>query len=281
MFSTRLFRFVLFVFSYLLVNSFVSAEPIGVNGGVIAVKLPNGATEAEFNDENQLIVRGHAIVAIPHEAEAKKHKLIVSFDDGSFQAVDFEVQSKQYEEQHITIENQDYVTPPEETIKRRQEEAAMMREAYARRSPAIEDILPIVIPVEGQVTGVFGTKRFFNGEQRNYHTGVDYAAPTGTPISAPAPGTVVVTHDMYFNGNTVVIDHGSGFVSVMCHLDEIEVKKDSQLKRGDVIGTVGSTGRSTGPHLHWTISLQGTKIDPEMFMEVVNGLDDSSDDEVP
>ncbi|MXW07787.1 MAG: M23 family metallopeptidase, partial [Gammaproteobacteria bacterium] len=180
-------------------------------------------------------------------------------------------------EQNITIKNQDYVTPPEETIKRRQEEAAMMRKAYARRSPATDDILPIVIPVEGQITGVFGTKRFFNGEQRNYHTGVDYAAPTGTPISAPAPGTVVVTHDMYFNGKTVVIDHGAGFISVMCHLDKIEVEKDSELKRGDVIGTVGSTGRSTGPHLHWTISLQGTKIDPEMFMQVVNGLDDSTD----
>lgn len=278
MFSSQMFRYVLFVFSCLFVSSAISAEHKGVNGGVIAVKLPTGATEAEFNDENQLIILGHAIVAIPHEAEAKMHKLIVSLNDGSFQAIDFEVQSKEYEEQHITIENQDYVTPPEETIKRRQEEAAMMREAYARRSPVIEDILPIVIPVEGQVTGVFGTKRFFNGEQRNYHTGVDYAAPAGTPISAPAPGTVVVTHDMFFNGKTVVIDHGSGFISVMCHLDEIDVEKDSELQRGDVIGTVGSTGRSTGPHLHWTISLQGTKIDPEMFMEVVNGLENSFDD---
>ena len=276
MFSARLFRYVLFVFSCLFVNSFVSAEYIGVNGGVIAVKLPEGATEAKFNDETQLVIRGHAIVAIPHEAEAKKHNLIVSFEDASFKVIDFDVQSKEYEEQHITLENQDYVTPPEETIKRRQEEAAMMAGAYARRSPAIEDVLPIVNPVEGQITGVFGTKRFFNGEQRNYHTGVDYAAPKGTPIAAPAPGTVVVTHDMFFNGKTVVIDHGSGFISVMCHLDKIDVEKDSEIERGDTIGTVGSTGRSTGPHLHWTISLQGTKIDPELFMEVVNGLENST-----
>ena len=276
MLSSNLLRSAITVIAFLGLAPLLSADQTGVNGGVIAVKLPKGATEAEFNDENQLIVRGHAIVAIPHEAEAKKHQLIVSFEDGSFQAIDFEVQSKEYEEQHITIENQDYVTPPEETIKRRQEEAAMMRKAYARRSSAIDDILPIVVPVEGQITGVFGTKRFFNGEQRNYHTGVDYAAPTGTPIAAPAPGTVVVTHDMYFNGKTVVIDHGAGFVSVLCHLDTIKVKADAKVKRGDTVGTVGSTGRSTGPHLHWTIALQGTKIDPQVFMEVVNELESNS-----
>lgn len=278
MVPTKLVPITVFVLTVLVSVSVLSSDLTGVNGGVIAVELPEGVTTATFNEEDQLIIANHAIVAIPHDAEAKTHKLIVSLEDGSFQAIDFEVQSKEYEEQHITIENQDYVTPPEETIKRRQDEAAMMQQAYARRTQAIEDILPIVIPVKGQVTGVFGTKRFFNGEQRNYHTGVDYAAPTGTPIAAPAPGTVVLTHDMYFNGKTVVIDHGSGFISVMCHLDEIDVEKDAELKRGDVIGTVGSTGRSTGPHLHWTISLQGTKIDPQMFMQVVNGLGDSTDD---
>lgn len=278
MYSAPKLRALFLLFPSLFLNYPISAEHVGVNGGVVAVKLPAGATTAEYNDEKQLIVKNHAIVAIPFEAEAKNHKVIVSLNDGSFQAIDFEVQSKEYEEQHITIENRDLVTPPAETIKRRQEEAEMMREAYALRSPEVEDILPIAIPVEGQRTGVFGTKRFYNGEERNYHTGVDYAAPTGTPISAPAPGKVMVTHDMYFNGNTVVIDHGSGFVSVMCHLDRIDVETDTELKRGDVIGTVGSTGRSTGPHLHWTISLQGTKIDPEMFMEVVNGLDSNTDE---
>ncbi|MXZ45108.1 MAG: hypothetical protein F4Z01_09115, partial [Gammaproteobacteria bacterium] len=110
MLSSNLLRIAITVIASLGLAPLLSADQTGVNGGVIAVKLPHGATEAEFNDENQLIIRGHAIVAIPHEAEAEKHKLIVSFEDGSFQAIDFEVQSKEYEEQHITIENQDYVT---------------------------------------------------------------------------------------------------------------------------------------------------------------------------
>lgn len=276
MVSIKLLPISLFLFTFFVFVPVLSADLTGFNGGVIAVELPKGTTTANFNDEDQLIVGDHAIVAIPFEAEAKVHRLIASFSDGSFQAIEFVVQSKKYEEQHITIKNQDLVSPPPETVKRRQEEAAMMRRAYARRSPSVTDIAPIALPVEGIVTGVFGTKRFYNGEERSYHTGVDYAAPKGTPISAPAPGTVVVTHDMYFNGKTVVIDHGSGFISVMCHLDRIDVETNTEIKRGDIIGTVGSTGRSTGPHLHWTISLQGTKIDPQIFMEVVNGLESNT-----
>ena len=278
MLSIGRLRFSVSLLASLVVSHSILADTNGVNGGVIAVKLPESASKAIFNEESQLIVHSHAIVAIPISAQAKTHELLVSFDDGTSQTIDFEVHQKKYEEQHITIDNQDLVTPTEETLKRRQEESAMMQEAYALRSPALEGILPITIPVEGPRTGVFGTKRFYNGIERSYHTGVDYAAPTGTPISAPAPGTVVITHDMYFNGKTVVIDHGAGFISVMCHLDEIEVETDTILKRGDVIGTVGATGRTTGPHLHWTISLQGTKIDPEVLMEVVNGLDSSPND---
>ena len=278
MLSTKLFRSTFLVFAFLVVSPALCADQTGVNGGVLAMQLPDGATTANFNDENQLIIGNYAIVAIPVEAEAKTHKLKLSFNDGSSTAIDFEVITKEYEEQHIIIDDQKLVIPDEETLKRRQQEAAMMQKAYARRSPAVDDILPITLPVEGPRTGVFGTKRFYNNATRSnsYHTGVDYAASTGTPVSAPAPGTVVVTHDMYFNGKTVVIDHGSGFISVMCHLDKIKVKNETKVNRGDVIGTVGSTGRSTGPHLHWTVSLQGTKIDPEVFMEVVNGLDSDS-----
>ena len=280
MLSAKLFRNTLLVFASLVVAPLFSADQTGVNGGVVAVKLPDDAITANFNDENQLIIGNHAIVAVPVEAEAKTHKLKVSINDGSIATIDFDVITKKYEEQHIIIEDQKLVTPDEQTLKRRQQEAAMMQKAYARRSPALDDLLPISLPVEGPRTGAFGTKRFYNNatHSNSYHTGVDYAAPTGTPVSAPAPGTVVVTHDMYFNGKTVVIDHGSGFISVMCHLDDIKVETDAEIKRGDVIGNVGSTGRSTGPHLHWTISLQGTKIDPEVFMEVVNGLESDADE---
>ncbi|MYD45339.1 MAG: M23 family metallopeptidase [Gammaproteobacteria bacterium] len=278
MLSTKQFHVSALVFTIFIATPLLADDLTAVNGGVIAVKLPEGVATANYNDENQLVIGNHAIVAIPVEAEIKTHALKVSLEDGSTFNIEFEVIKKKYEEQRIQIDDQSLVTPNEETLERRQKEAAMMRTAYARRSPAIDDILPISLPVEGPRTGVFGTQRFYNDSEvsYSYHSGVDYAAPKGTPVSAPAPGTVVVTHDMYFNGKTVVIDHGSGFISVMCHLDSIDVEMDTVVKRGDVIGTVGSTGRSTGPHLHWTISLQGTKIDPEMFMDVANGLAEES-----
>ncbi|MCY3883621.1 MAG: peptidoglycan DD-metalloendopeptidase family protein [Gammaproteobacteria bacterium] len=244
----------------------------GVNGGVVAVDLPVGATHAIFKGENQLIVDNTAIVAIPLDQEPGQPYLRVLLSGNLATDIHFTVNAKKYPEQHITISDEKMVTPPEEVLERIGRESARMKEAYALRTRQQPDLFPILIPVSGPVSGVFGSRRVFNGKPRNPHSGIDYAADEGTPIVAPAPGTVALTGDLYFNGNTVVIDHGGGFVSVMCHLHEVFVEVNQQLKRGDTIGTVGSTGRSTGPHLHWTISLQGTKVDPAVFMDVTNQL---------
>ena len=256
----------------LLLAGHLHAGPEGVNGGVIAVKLPVGAKAAVFNNENQLIIDNTAIVGIPFDQEPGIAKLQIELGRNLIDELPMEVVAKEYPEQHITIEDENMVTPPPETLERIQRESALMREAYARRSPAMDGLFPLVVPVTGQISGVFGSRRFFNGKPRNPHSGIDYAADTGTPIQSPAPGTIALTGDFYFNGNTVVIDHGSGFLSVMCHLHEIQVEQDQEVKKGEVIGTVGSTGRSTGPHLHWTISLQGTKVDPAVMIEVTNDL---------
>ncbi len=256
----------------LLLAGQLHAGPEGVNGGVIAVKLPVGAKAAVFNNENQLIIDNTAIVGIPFDQEPGIAKLQIELGRNLIDELPMEVVAKEYPEQHITIEDENMVTPPPETLERIQRESALMREAYARRSPAMDGLFPLVVPVTGQISGVFGSRRFFNGKPRNPHSGIDYAADTGTPIQSPAPGTIALTGDFYFNGNTVVIDHGSGFLSVMCHLHEIQVEQDQEIKKGEVIGTVGSTGRSTGPHLHWTISLQGTKVDPAVMIEVTNDL---------
>ena len=253
----------------------------GVNGGVIAVELPVGAKYAVYNDEKQLVVDNTAIVAIPFDQEPGKSQLRVHLGQNYIEDIPLLVHSKQYPEQHITISDEDMVTPPEETLERIRRESALMKEAYDLRTELKSDIFPILIPVSGPITGVFGSRRFFNGKPRNPHSGIDYAADQGTPILAPAPGTVALTGDFYFNGNTVVINHGSGFVSVMCHLHEIFVEKDQEIERGEEIGTVGSTGRSTGPHLHWTISLQGTKVDPAVFMDVTNQLASSKEEASP
>lgn len=248
------------------------AEYKGLNGGVVAIDIPVGAEFVEFNDEHQLMVDNVAIVAIPYEQESGEVSVRVHFSNNLYSDIPLTVETKQYPEQHITLEDDKYVTPPQETLDRISRDAERMRAAYARRTPQLDGLFPLVIPVSGEITGVFGSRRFFNGKPRNPHSGIDYAADTGTPIQSPAPGTVALTGDLYFNGNTVVIDHGRGFMSVMCHLDEIKVEEEQEVEKGDTIGTVGSTGRSTGPHLHWTISLQGTKVDPAVFLEVTNEL---------
>lgn len=253
----------------------------GVNGGVIAVELPVGAKYAVFNDEKQLVVDNIAIVAIPIDQEPGEVQLRVHLGQNYIEDIPLLIQSKKYPEQHITISDEDMVTPPEETLERIRKESALMKEAYDLRTELGTDLFPILIPVSGPISGVFGSRRFFNGKPRNPHSGIDYAADQGTPILAPAPGSIALTGDFYFNGNTVVINHGGGFVSVMCHLHEVFVKKDQEIRRGEKIGTVGSTGRSTGPHLHWTISLQGTKVDPAVFISVTNRLAGSKEKASP
>lgn len=246
--------------------------PTGVVGGVVAISLPEDTRYVKFNEKNQLVVDGTAIVGIPLDIEPASYELEVVQASNETVKLPFRIVDKEYEEQHITIENQEQVTPPPEYYERLTREADLMRTAYATRSPSNPNLLPITLPTKGIKTGVFGTKRFFNGEARNPHSGVDYAADKGTPILSPAPGTVVLTEDMFFNGKTVVIDHGMGLVSVLCHMDTILVETNEVVKRGEQVGTVGSTGRSTGPHLHWTIALQGVKVDPEVFMSVVNAI---------
>lgn len=179
----------------------------------------------------------------------------------------FTVDAKDYPEQHIKLKTRKHIDLSAADLKRHRGEKKKAQAAFKFFDDKVEPDFAFLKPVEGPYSSPFGLKRFFNGEPRNPHSGLDIAAPTGTPIKAPATGKVVLTGNFFFNGNVVYVDHGQGLVSMFCHLNEINVKKGDLLDKGRVLGKVGATGRVTGPHLHWSVSLNNSRIDPMLLLE--------------
>jgi murein DD-endopeptidase MepM/ murein hydrolase activator NlpD len=206
-----------------------------------------------------------AIVGIAQTVEVGTHALIVKSPTGTH-TISFQVIDKKYREQRLTVKNTQHVTPNEANLARINIELKRQNEAYQTFSPGPPSNVIFDPPVKGPLSSPFGTKRFFNGQARAPHSGLDFAVPTGTPIRAPAAGRVILTGDYFFNGLTVFVDHGQGLISMFCHLSVIDVAVGDPLRRGQVLGQVGSTGRATGAHLHWSVSLNDARVDPAIFL---------------
>ncbi|MFW3899542.1 peptidoglycan DD-metalloendopeptidase family protein [Pseudomonas putida] len=238
-----------------------------VPGGVAVIDLgPSAqAPSARFDGKPVLVVKEQdnwlAIVGIPLTQKPG----VARITQGN-RTLTFNVGSKKYQEQHITLKNQRQVNPNPADLKRIDAELAEQIKAYRSFSPGTPSNLILDKPVSGPLSSRFGVRRFFNGEERNPHSGLDFAVPAGTPVKTPANGKVILTGSYFFNGNTVFVDHGQGFISMFCHLSKIDVKPGQVLTRGAVIGKVGSTGRATGPHMHWNVSLNDARVDPAIFI---------------
>ncbi len=244
-----------------------------VPGGVAVVGLGSQAEapRAWYQDQPLLVLREEgrrwiAIAGIPLDVKPGTQQLEVAWPDGSRQKVSFDVAGRHYREQHITLKNRRQVNPNPEDLRRIRRELDEQLAAYARFSPNQPSNLYFDKPVDGPLSSPFGLRRFFNGEERNPHSGLDFAVPQGTPVKAPADGEVVLVGDYFFNGKTVFLDHGQGLISMFCHLSAIDVAVGDQVSRGEVVGKVGATGRATGPHLHWNVSLNGVRVDPSIFI---------------
>ena len=182
-------------------------------------------------------------------------------------AVDFQLKPRAYVEQRIDGLPPAFVTPPPDALAKIKREAANKRKARSELTLQGGFAEEFIWPVAGRITGVYGSQRFYNGEPRRPHYGIDIAAPTGTPVKAPATGRVTLASpDMYFEGGLIFVDHGLGVTSVFMHLETLAVKVGDEVAQGDVIGTVGSTGRSTGPHLDWRIYWADQRIDPALLV---------------
>lgn len=248
--------------------SMVLPQELRVPGGIAFVPLPSGATPpvVHFGKYRVPVIAQDeqwvAVVGIPLATTVGEQTLQLS---GSM-PVHFPIADKQYRTQSLKVPNQRHVEPNPDDLKRIAAEQVRTEAALSRYTETGAPSFDLSVPIAGNRSDSFGSRRVFNGQARNPHAGMDIPAPKGTPIKSPADGEVVDTGEFFFNGNTVFIDHGYGLVTLYCHLDSIAVKPGQRVRRGEVIGNVGATGRVTGPHLHWGVSLNRAMVDPALFL---------------
>src|SRR3569623_782707 len=254
---------------------FAAALPkdAAVPGGVAVIALEHrtgAAPRAYFNKLRVMEIRDndmwYAGVGLPLDSALGEHVITIRNGDGAETTQRFAVRDKRYKTQRLTIKDKRKVEPTAEDLKRINRDKQEMDAAFAVFREAVEVPLQFALPAGGPLRCPFGLRRIFIGLPRAPHSGRDGAAAAGSLVRAPAAGRVVATGDYFFNGNTALIDHGQGLVTMYCHLRNINVKPGQQIKRGALIGAVGQTGRATGPHLHWSVSLNNARVDPVLFL---------------
>ena len=262
-------RRIIVVLAVLIVSAAVTATEPSLRPGGIAMIEIGPATEsapiASYNGNRVAVIsrggRWVAVVGIPLSTEPGALQLV---SGGKKMTVD--VSSHPYREQRLSIKNKSQVNPDQKQLDRIFGERKIIDAALNSFRDIPLDGVSLKSPVAGPRSASFGSRRFFNDQPRSPHSGMDIAANTGTPINAPRSGIVAATGHYFFNGNTVLIDHGQGFVTMYCHLSEIGIDEGQTVSESDVIGWVGATGRVTGAHLHFGTYLNGTAVDPAIFL---------------
>lgn len=246
-------------------------QEAAVPGGIILVRLGNSTElpQAWFGEKRVAVLRDRqgwiALVGLPLSLEPGVHALRVA-SSGAEAARPIRVAAKHYPLQRFTVPDHRKVEPPPEDMQRIEREQKRIDEIKAAFRDEPDPDLAFRLPAQGKLTGNFGLRRIINGLERSPHAGIDVAAPVGTPVHAAGAGVVVETGDYFFNGNSVYLDHGQGIVTLYCHLDRVDVKPGERVAARQRIGLSGNTGRTSGPHLHWTVIANGTAVDPRLFL---------------
>jgi murein DD-endopeptidase MepM/ murein hydrolase activator NlpD len=243
-----------------------------VPGGLALIDLGGAAKPAPvvtFGGRRVLTVADQgkwiAVLGLPLSTRPGAVSVEVRAADGTRSQRRVKVAYKKYVEQRLNVAPGQVDLAPDD-LARVETEQQRIRGSLDSFTAPLPPTFSLLQPVPGPRSSSYGLRRVFNGQPRNPHSGMDIAAPTGTPILAPADGTVLDAGNFFFNGNTVFIDHGSGFVTMFCHLSATDVKPGDVVKVGQVIGKVGATGRVTGPHLHFGVTLNGALVDPALFL---------------
>lgn len=274
-------RLVSLIFSLLIsfnASAFELPKESRVPGGIAIIPLTglttDSAPSAWYRGNRVMVISSQntehaqqsawlAVIGIPLSAKPSAEQLMKA----NGQRFPFRIKDKAYKEQRLTVTNKRHVNPNTQDLARYKREKAEMVAAFKSwTAPDIES-LSFTLPATGRFSSPFGLKRFFNDQPRNPHSGLDIAGGQGGAINAPSAGKVVAVGEYFFNGNTVIVDHGYGLTTMYCHMSKIDVKIGDQLNTGDYIGAIGKTGRVTGPHLHWSVSLNNTRVDPLLFVK--------------
>ena len=213
--------------------------------------------------------RWRALVGIDLTTAPGTYPVRVDVDPGTDHAVyNLVVRPRRFRTRRLTVDPA-FVSPPASARERIARESALMNETWRHPSPERLWKDTFVAPVDDAANSAFGTRSVFNGTPLNPHSGADFMSPAGRPIRAPNAGRIVIARDLYFSGNTVVIDHGLGLFSLLAHLSAFDVHEGGRVAAGDIVGRVGATGRVTGPHLHWAVRASGARVDPLSLLAVL------------
>ena len=238
-------------------------------GGLLIGQVQEGQTVIYQGKTLNLTINNQFLLGLGRNAPTTT-SIIINSQDKEPETITLKIAARQYNIQKIEGVPAKTVTPPASDLQRIKHDASMVRESRKLVSNKQDFLKGFIKPANGPVTGVYGSQRFYNGVPKSPHYGIDYAAPIGTAVIAPADGVVTFAHnDLFYSGGTLIIDHGHGLSSTFLHLSEILVKPDQQVTLGMEIAKIGATGRATGPHLDWRMNWLDQRIDPDLVLKVL------------
>jgi len=268
-FSKRIILILPFAFLIAVELHAISFEGEFKQGGLLIGQVQEGQTVSYQGKTLNLTTNNQFLLGLGRNAPAITTVTLNSQDQES-ETITLEIAARQYNIQQIEGVPAKTVTPPASDLQRIKQDASMVRVARKLVSNKQDFLKGFIKPANGPITGVYGSQRFYNGVPKSPHYGIDYAAPTGTPVIAPADGIVTFAHnDLFYSGGTLIIDHGHGLSSTFLHLSKILVKPNQQVTLGMEIAKIGATGRATGPHLDWRMNWLDQRIDPDLVLKVL------------